>query len=63
MLNIKAIRKEKGMTAAELARRVKTTPVSISRYETGKRKPTITKAAEIAEALGVTVDELIGKAG
>ena len=63
MLQIKAIRKEKGITAAELARRVHTTPVSISRYETGKRKPTIIKAAEIAAALGVTIDELIGKAG
>lgn len=63
MLQIKAIREKRGMTAAELARKVKTTPVSISRYETGKRKLTITKAAEIAAALGVTIDELIGKAG
>ena len=62
-MRIKEIRKKKGMTAAELARLVNTTPVSISRYETGKRTPTINKAAEIAAALGVTVDELIGKAG
>lgn len=60
-MRIKEIRESKGMTAAELARLVHTTPVSISRYETGKRKPNILKAAEIAKVLEVTVDELIGK--
>lgn len=63
-MRIKEIRKEKGMTAAELAKAVNTTPVSISRYETGKRLPSIEKAYEIAKVLGVTIDELIGtKAG
>ena len=60
-MRIKEIRKARGMTAAELAKAVNTTPVSISRYETGKRKPNIFKAAEIAKALDVTIDELIGK--
>lgn len=60
-MRIKEIREAKGMTAAELAKAVNTTPVSISRYETGKRKPSIFKAAEIAKALDVTIDELIGK--
>jgi len=60
-MRIKEIRKEKGMTAIELAKAVHTTPVSISRYETGKRMPSILKVAEIAKVLGVTVDELIGK--
>jgi transcriptional regulator with XRE-family HTH domain len=60
-LKIREIREAKGMTAAELAKLVHTTPVSISRYETGKRKPNILKAVEIAKALGVTVDELIEK--
>jgi transcriptional regulator with XRE-family HTH domain len=63
LLKIKEIRKEKGISSAELARAAKITPVSMSRYENGKRKLTIAKAAEIAAALGVTVDELIGKAG
>lgn len=60
-MRIKEIREAKGMTAAELAKAVHTTPVSISRYETGKRKPSIFKAAEIAKVLNVTLDELIGK--
>ena len=60
-MRIKEIREAKGMTAAELAKAVHTTQVSISRYETGKRKPDIFKAAEIAKVLNVTVDELIGK--
>ena len=60
-MRIKEIREAKGMTAAELAKAVNTTPVSISRYETGKRMPSIFKAAEIAKALDVTIDELIGK--
>lgn len=60
-MRIKEIREAKGMTAAELAKAVNTTPVSISRYETGKRMPNILKVAEIAKALDVTIDELIGK--
>lgn len=60
-MRIREIREAKGMSAAELAKAVNTTVVSISRYETGKRKPSIYKAYEIAKVLNVTVDELIGK--
>lgn len=63
MLKIKEIREAQGMTAATLARLIKTTPASVSRYENGKRKLSIVKAVQIAEALGVTVDRLLGKAG
>lgn len=60
-MRIKEIRKAKGMTGAELAKALNTTPVNISRYENGKRKPSIEKAYEIAKVLGVTIDELVGR--
>lgn len=60
-MRIKEIRKAKGMTGAELAKALNTTPVNISRYETGKRMPSIEKAVEMAKVLGVTIEELIGK--
>lgn len=63
-MKIKEIRQAKGMTLADLAKAVDTTPASISRYENGQRNLSILKAYKIAKVLGVTVDELIGqKAG
>jgi len=60
-MRIKEIRKARGMTGAELAKAIHTTPVTISRYETGKRMPSIEKVVEMAKVLGVTIEELIGK--
>lgn len=59
MLRIKEIRKEKGITLAQMAQELKTTPASISRYENGQRKIPITTAFKIASFLGVPVDDLI----
>ena len=63
MLKIREIRKAKGMTLADLAIAVGTTSATICRYERGIRNPSISMAFKLAAALGVTVDELIGKAG
>ena len=60
-MRIREIRKAKGMTLAALAKKVNTTPAALCRYEKGNRKPSIFMAVKIASALGVTVDELIGK--
>lgn len=59
MVNLKSIRKSRGMTQNELAKAAKVSFLSIHRYETGERIPDVDVAARIAAALGCTVDELI----
>ena len=59
--NLSHIRKAKLMTQAELAAASGLNRVTIAKYETGRQEPTVANAAKIASALGVTVDELIGK--
>ena len=48
------------MTQTELAKRIGTTNVTISRYISGERKPRIEIVVEIAKAFGVSVDYLLG---
>lgn len=59
MIAIKVIRRQKGMTQADLAEMLGVTPAAISRYESGERIPDIVTAAKIANALGCKVDDLI----
>ena len=53
-------RKEKGLTQRELANRVGVTEVSMSRYVNGARVPKGPIVVNIAKALGVSVDYLVG---
>ena len=53
-------RKEKGLTQRELANRVGVTEVSMSRYVNGARVPKGPIVVNIAKALGVSVDYLLG---
>ena len=53
-------RKEKGLTQRELANRVGVTEVSMSRYANGARVPKGPIVVNIAKALGVSVDYLVG---
>jgi transcriptional regulator with XRE-family HTH domain len=46
------------LTQIELAARLETTDVTISRWETGKRQPDINALAAIAEALDVDLTDL-----
>ena len=48
------------MTQTELAKRIGTTNVTISRYISGERKPRIEIVVEIAKVFGVSVDYLLG---
>lgn len=56
---LRMIRKAKGMTQADLAKATKINRVTIAKYETGKIGPTLVNAEKMAQALGVTVDDLI----
>jgi len=56
---LKEVRKRKKVTQVELAERTGIHQQSISRYESGGKIPQIDTAYRIAQALGVSLDELI----
>lgn len=60
-IKLREIRKKMGMTQAQLSTASGVNRISIARYETGATSPALCTAQKLAAALGVTVDELIGK--
>ena len=56
---IAAKRKEKGMTQRELAEKLHISNKAVSRWETGAGFPDVSLLEPLAEALGVTVTELL----
>jgi len=54
-----ALRKENGMTQAELAERLSVTNKAVSKWETGEAMPESNLLLPIARIFGVTVDELL----
>lgn len=59
-LNIKHLRKAKGISQVELAKLIGTTHSSISTYEQGKTEPTAGILKKISEVLQVSMDNLVG---
>lgn len=51
-------REEKRLTQQQLGDRLGTSDVTVSRWETGKRKPDLDAQAAIAEALGISPGDL-----
>lgn len=62
-MNLREIRHRKGLTMKQVAAMANVSEAAISLYERGHRVPSLAVAHRIAQALGVTIDELIGKAG
>ena len=58
---LSALRKEKGMTQAQLAEILNVSNKTISRWETAEGYPEITLLVPLAKALGVTVDDLLAE--
>lgn len=58
--NLKAARKVAGLTRKDLAEAVGLTQVTIRNYETGKREPQASSLVNIAKALNLSVDALLG---
>jgi transcriptional regulator with XRE-family HTH domain len=56
---IKKLRRSKGWTQTELAKRLGTSQKVITSYETGAKKPPIKRLPDLAAVFGITVDELI----
>lgn len=59
-LNIKHYRKEKGLTQTELANKIGKTLRTVQKYESGEILPSINNVYEIAKALEVFSDDIIG---
>lgn len=57
---IRMLMEEQGMTQKELANKSNITEASMSKYLSGERRPRIDVVVNIANALGVSVDDLLG---
>lgn len=62
MKNLEQMRKDAGLTQAQLAELVDVTQECVSRWETGERSPMIATAFKIATVLNCTIDDLIKEA-
>ena len=58
---IRTLLKSSGMSQRELAERVGATESAVSKYISGEREPRAEVLANIATALGTTVEYLLGK--
>ncbi|MER0279647.1 helix-turn-helix transcriptional regulator [Clostridioides difficile] len=58
---LKELRKNKGLTQEQAAKDLKTTKVSIGRYENGSREPSIYFLKNVAEYYNVSIDYLLGE--
>lgn len=59
-MRLKEIRKQRGLTQAEVAKKIGVAQNTYSQYENGKREMDTATLCKIADALNVTVDYLIG---
>lgn len=59
--HIKQERLARGWTQSELARRALSNSISISYYETGRSLPSTLVLIGIADAFGISLDQLVGR--
>ena len=58
-MNFKQLLREKDMTGAQLARRIKVSPYTVWKWTNGKGEPTACRMLKIASALDVSVEEIV----
>jgi transcriptional regulator with XRE-family HTH domain len=58
-VNLKMFRSEKNISQEELAKKVGIHPNHLSRYERGQASPSIEVVQKIADALEVSIDQLV----
>lgn len=57
--NLKRIRTEKGISQVDIARSLGVSRGFVSNLENGKTNPTLATITKLANAIGVTTDELL----
>lgn len=57
--NLSAARAAKGMSKRQLAQAAGIHPAQVTRYENGDQMPMVRQLRKLADALGVTSDDLI----
>lgn len=62
MLNIKPLRKARHLTQQQLADMLNVSRTSLTMWEIGKAMPTVDRLVAMADILGCTTDELLGRA-
>ena len=58
---LKNLRKTAGITQQELADRLNVHPQTVSKWERGLSEPDISQLGDLASALGITLEELLGR--
>jgi transcriptional regulator with XRE-family HTH domain len=58
---IAELRKERGLTQVQLAQMLEVTQQIVASYEVGRRRMPVSLLPEIADALGISIEELIGR--
>ena len=61
--NIKQLRKEKGWSQTELANKIGSHLSHITRMETGKYNPSVDVLIKLADALEVSLDQIVNRSG
>ena len=59
--NLKALRAERGIGQAELAKTLDISVKTVSHWETGYTEPSIAQLVALADYFDVTIDELVGR--
>jgi len=54
---LKKLREDKGLTQAELAKRLEVPQSFVSKYETGERRLDFVETAQVCVALGLTIEK------
>ena len=61
MMNLRDIRKQRGLTMKELGKKVDLSESAIGYYETGKREPKYETLLKLSEALDCSVFDILGE--
>lgn len=61
MNNLRKIRQLKGLNAHDIARKIGVTPTSYYRYEKGEQTLSAEILAKLADAMGATADQILGR--
>jgi transcriptional regulator with XRE-family HTH domain len=59
-LNLRTLRRERGITQADVAETLNVDRVTYARYETGERKPSVDVINTLAEFFNTSIDRLLG---